>query len=128
MTDIKPQDIEALLETFDDSPWQEMRLKVEGLEMFRFEDARGNRALASRAHPILDAVPQRDRAAHTRRRPPRRRGDWRNAAYRGSSDHWVDGARAKSWHLLSRAQAGRGALCLGRPDESTPTRRSASSK
>jgi len=34
MTDIKPQDIEALLETFDDSPWQEMRLKVEGLELF----------------------------------------------------------------------------------------------
>ena len=34
MTDIKPQDIEALLETFDNSPWQEMRLKVEGLELF----------------------------------------------------------------------------------------------
>jgi acetyl-CoA carboxylase biotin carboxyl carrier protein len=34
MTDIKSQDIEALLETFDNSPWQEMRLKVEGLELF----------------------------------------------------------------------------------------------
>ena len=34
MTDIKTQDIEALLEIFDNSRWQEMRLKVEGLELF----------------------------------------------------------------------------------------------
>lgn len=34
MTHIKPQEIEALLEAFDNSPWQEMRLKVEGLEVF----------------------------------------------------------------------------------------------
>ena len=34
MTHIKPQEIEALLEAFDNSPWQEMRLKVEGLELF----------------------------------------------------------------------------------------------
>jgi acetyl-CoA carboxylase biotin carboxyl carrier protein len=34
MTSIKPQDIEALLETFDNSPWHEMRLKVGDLELF----------------------------------------------------------------------------------------------
>jgi acetyl-CoA carboxylase biotin carboxyl carrier protein len=34
MTDIKPQDIEALLETFDASTWQELHLKIEGLEIF----------------------------------------------------------------------------------------------
>jgi acetyl-CoA carboxylase biotin carboxyl carrier protein len=34
MTDIKPEDIEALLNTFDGSTWQELHLKVEGLEIF----------------------------------------------------------------------------------------------
>src|SRR5260370_34373291 len=34
MTDIKPQDLEALLETFDNAEWQELRLKIEGLEVF----------------------------------------------------------------------------------------------
>lgn len=34
MTDVKPQDIEALLETFDGSTWQELHLKIEGLEIF----------------------------------------------------------------------------------------------
>jgi hypothetical protein len=34
MTRIKPQEIEALVEAFDNSPWQEMRLKVEGFELF----------------------------------------------------------------------------------------------
>ena len=34
MTDINSQDIEALLETFDGSTWQELHLKIEGLEIF----------------------------------------------------------------------------------------------
>jgi acetyl-CoA carboxylase biotin carboxyl carrier protein len=34
MTDIKAQDIEALLETFDGSTWQELHLKIDGLEIF----------------------------------------------------------------------------------------------
>jgi acetyl-CoA carboxylase biotin carboxyl carrier protein len=34
MTDIKSQDIEALLETFEGSTWQELHLKIEGLEIF----------------------------------------------------------------------------------------------
>ncbi len=34
MSDIKPQDIEALLETFEASSWSELRLKIDGLEVF----------------------------------------------------------------------------------------------
>ena len=35
MSEIKPQDIEALLETFDNSSnWNELHLKVDGLELF----------------------------------------------------------------------------------------------
>jgi acetyl-CoA carboxylase biotin carboxyl carrier protein len=34
MTDIKPQDIEALLDTFENWPWQELHLKIGGLELF----------------------------------------------------------------------------------------------
>jgi len=34
MSDIKPQDIEALLETFEASSWSELRLKIDGLELF----------------------------------------------------------------------------------------------
>ncbi len=34
MSDIKPQDIEALLETFEASSWGELRVKVDGLELF----------------------------------------------------------------------------------------------
>jgi acetyl-CoA carboxylase biotin carboxyl carrier protein len=34
MSDITPRDIEALLETFESSPWSEMKLKVDGLELF----------------------------------------------------------------------------------------------
>lgn len=34
MSEIKPQDIEALLESFEASSWSEMRVKVEGLELF----------------------------------------------------------------------------------------------
>src|SRR5262245_31159741 len=34
MSDIKPQDIEALLETFEASSWSELKVKVDGLELF----------------------------------------------------------------------------------------------
>ena len=34
MTDIKPEDIEALLKIFDGSTWQDLHLKVAGLEIF----------------------------------------------------------------------------------------------
>jgi acetyl-CoA carboxylase biotin carboxyl carrier protein len=34
MTDIKPQDIEAILQTFEASAWDEMKLRIDGLELF----------------------------------------------------------------------------------------------
>jgi acetyl-CoA carboxylase biotin carboxyl carrier protein len=34
MSEIKPQDLEALLETFEASTWSELRLKIDGLEVF----------------------------------------------------------------------------------------------
>jgi acetyl-CoA carboxylase biotin carboxyl carrier protein len=40
MTEIKPTDIEALLETFEASNWSEMTLKIDGLEMFLSKTAR----------------------------------------------------------------------------------------
>ncbi len=33
MTDVKPQDIEALIRTFDDSDWSELRVVIDGLEI-----------------------------------------------------------------------------------------------
>ena len=56
MTDIKPQDIEALLETFDNSPWQEMRLKVEGLELF-LSKTPGAIAHSAAGHHSTDPTP-----------------------------------------------------------------------
>ncbi len=34
MSDVTPRDIEALLETFESSNWGEMKLKIDGLELF----------------------------------------------------------------------------------------------
>lgn len=34
MSEIKPRDVEALLETFEASDWSEMKLKIDGLELF----------------------------------------------------------------------------------------------
>lgn len=51
MTEIKPRDVEALIETFESSTWEEFRLKVGDFELFlsKTGDARG---LPS--HPIAD--------------------------------------------------------------------------
>ena len=56
MTDIKTQDIEALLEIFDNSPWQEMSLKVEGLELF-LSKAPGAIGHSSAEHHLADPAP-----------------------------------------------------------------------
>jgi acetyl-CoA carboxylase biotin carboxyl carrier protein len=53
MTDIKPHDIEALLETFEGSTWQEMHLKIEGLELF-LSKTPGARAPGAPAHHPAD--------------------------------------------------------------------------
>ncbi len=44
MNDITPRDIEALLETFESSNWSEMKLKIDGLELFlsKSPDARSS--------------------------------------------------------------------------------------
>ncbi len=34
MSEIKPRDVEALLEIFETSDWREMKLKLDGLELF----------------------------------------------------------------------------------------------
>jgi acetyl-CoA carboxylase biotin carboxyl carrier protein len=53
MTDVHPRDIEALLETFDGSTWQELHLKIEGLEVFlsKTPGARAPAASAVAHHP-----------------------------------------------------------------------------
>ena len=57
MTDIKSQDIEALLETFDGSTWQDLHLKIEGLEIF-VSKTPGARAPASTgAHHQAEQTP-----------------------------------------------------------------------
>ncbi|HZZ63524.1 MAG TPA: biotin/lipoyl-containing protein [Roseiarcus sp.] len=64
MTEIKPQDIEAVIESFDSSSWSEMRLKISGLELFLSKDPsarapEGTHA-AARVAPI--AAPHADSA------------------------------------------------------------------
>jgi acetyl-CoA carboxylase biotin carboxyl carrier protein len=79
MTDIKPQDIEALLETFDNSPWQEMRLKVEGLELF-LSKTPGAIAHSAAGHHSTD--PTQFPTAH--------------ATAPAAPQHAISGAKAKS--------------------------------
>src|SRR5215471_17909020 len=57
MSDIKPQDIEALLETFEASSWSELRLKIDGLELFvsKTPGARAVLGATESAAPIAPA-------------------------------------------------------------------------
>ena len=64
MTHIKPQEIEALLEAFDNSPWQEMRLKVEGLELFLSKTPGATAHLEPVAQHPADPAPFADPPAH----------------------------------------------------------------
>ena len=73
MTDITPRDIEALLETFESSNWSEMKLKIDGLELFlsKSPDARpsvsfsepADRAPAPGAAPAAPASSPKQGAA-----------------------------------------------------------------
>jgi acetyl-CoA carboxylase biotin carboxyl carrier protein len=47
MTTIKAQDIEALIESFEASNWKELRLKIEGLELFLSKDAAARGGLSA---------------------------------------------------------------------------------
>lgn len=62
MSDIKPRDIEALLETFEASGWSEMRLRIDGLEMFLSKSPDARPALPS-ADTAPPATPARAAAA-----------------------------------------------------------------
>jgi acetyl-CoA carboxylase biotin carboxyl carrier protein len=90
MTDIKPQDIEALIETFESSAWGEMRLKVDGLEMF-LSKTHGARALPSGAP---DSAPYPTTHATAPAAPPHASRQMSGAAQAkpgetDAPDHWI---------------------------------------
>jgi acetyl-CoA carboxylase biotin carboxyl carrier protein len=88
MTSIKPQDIEAILETFENSPWQEMRLKVEGLELFLSKTPGAD--APSIAHHPTEAAPVAPTHATPAPRAPA--PDRRNSAPAAGQapDHWIE--------------------------------------
>ncbi|HEY1944066.1 MAG TPA: biotin/lipoyl-containing protein [Roseiarcus sp.] len=51
MSEIKPQDLEALLETFEASTWCELRLKIDGLEVFVSKTPGALPSLSARSEP-----------------------------------------------------------------------------
>jgi acetyl-CoA carboxylase biotin carboxyl carrier protein len=81
MTDIKPQDIEALLEIFENSTWQEMRLKIEGLELFLSKTPGAaahsapvahhptNPALFATTHATAPTAPQHETSGGAKEKP-----------------------------------------------------------
>ena len=82
MTEIKPSEIEALLEIFESSSWGEMRLKVDGLEMFvsKTPGARPNTSLVPSAASSA--------AAHSAPVPPAAPAP-RAEKHSAAPDHWV---------------------------------------
>jgi acetyl-CoA carboxylase biotin carboxyl carrier protein len=84
MSEITPKDIEALLETFESSGWSEMRLKVDGLDMFvsKTPGARPPAAVVPTAAPVVVAHPTP--AATQAPTPAPGRGNRREAP-----NHWV---------------------------------------
>ena len=93
MTDVKPQDIEALIETFESSSWQEMRLKVDGLEMF-LSKTHGARALSSPAQHAADPARYPTTHATAPSAPPHALalmsgGVQANATRADAPDHWI---------------------------------------
>ena len=116
MTDIKPQDIEALLETFDNSPWQEMRLKVEGLELF-LSKTPGAIARSAAGHHSTD--PTQFPTAHaTAPAAPQHAISGARAKSTAAHvpDHWIAVRAPNLGDVLSVPKARRCALCYGRPD------------
>ena len=94
MTNIKPQDIEALLDSFDNSPWQEMRLKVEGLELFLSKTPGATAPSAAIAHHLADLAPLATTHATASSAPPHAfspasGGGQTKPAPANVPDHWV---------------------------------------
>jgi acetyl-CoA carboxylase biotin carboxyl carrier protein len=79
MSEIRPRDIEALLETFEASNWSEMKLKLDGLELF-FSKTPGARPAQSLADPVAPSAP----AAPAELAPSAR-----TTRPGGAPDHWA---------------------------------------
>jgi acetyl-CoA carboxylase biotin carboxyl carrier protein len=89
MTHIKPREIELILETFDNSPWQEMRLKVEGFELFLSKTPGAVAPLV--AHHPAEPPPfaASDAAAALRALAPAPGGGKTKPAAAQVPEHWV---------------------------------------
>ena len=80
MSDITPKDIETLLETFESSHWSEMKLKIDGLELFlsKSPGARPSVGVGELAAPAPSSAP-------APARPVIASGPKHDAA----PDHWI---------------------------------------
>ncbi len=85
MSDIKPRDIEALLETFEASDWSEMKLKIDGLEMFVSKSPDG-RPASGPGDCATPAAPLVASSASTPALSPAAVGVTRAGA---PPDHWI---------------------------------------
>ncbi len=85
MSEIKLQDIEALLETFEASSWSEMRVKVEGLDLFVSKTPGARPAMLTEA-PGAPAAPTPPLVLSAEPRAPTNGGAFRTGAI---PDGWV---------------------------------------
>jgi len=86
VSEIKPQDIEALLETFEASSWSEMRVKVEGLELFASKTPGARPAMLGETLTGAPAAPAPPPVLSAEPRPPADGGALRAGAI---PDGWV---------------------------------------
>ena len=98
MTAIKPQDIEALIETFEASSWKELRLAIDGLDLFLSKDpaSRAPSAAAPPPHapppPPQAGQPSALHGTHATAAPhltPASAAPGRGAAGKAVPDGWV---------------------------------------
>lgn len=61
MTEIKPEDVEALIETFESSTWEELRLRIGDFELFL---SKTGAAQGLPSHPPAHVPPSADPAAY----------------------------------------------------------------
>jgi acetyl-CoA carboxylase biotin carboxyl carrier protein len=69
MTDISAEDIEALVRSFDDSNWDEMRVVVGAFELFLSKDSIGRLAPAPISSPSIAVEPHEPSLAPATRAP-----------------------------------------------------------
>jgi acetyl-CoA carboxylase biotin carboxyl carrier protein len=69
MTDISAEDIEALVRSFDDSDWDEMRVVVGAFELFLSKDSTGRPTPAPIASPSIAVEPYESSPAPATRAP-----------------------------------------------------------